>query len=145
MAVWRRKPKHRVMIPSDQGAQFTRREGQSFLRHHNLQASMSRRGNGPDSAVAESFSQLLKRCRIRRRTYPARWAARRDMFDCTKMCCNPTRKHTNNGLPPPVDVETSQQKPDKAGVWETRGASKLVFAGMPFRRHFLVAAAPPPR
>ena len=43
MAVWRRKPKNRVMIHSDQGSQFTSREWQSFLRQHNLDASRSRK------------------------------------------------------------------------------------------------------
>ncbi len=47
-AVWRRKPRTRVMIHSDQGSQFTSREWQMFLGQHNLEASMSRRGNCHD-------------------------------------------------------------------------------------------------
>lgn len=39
-AVWRRKPRTKVMIHSDQGSQFTSREWQVFLSQHNLQASM---------------------------------------------------------------------------------------------------------
>ena len=39
----------------------------SFLKHHNLVHSMSRRGNCHDNAVAESFFNLLKRERIRRK------------------------------------------------------------------------------
>jgi putative transposase len=66
-AVWRRKPTGKVMIHSDQESQFTSREWQLFLGQHNLDASMSRRGNCHDNAVAESFFQLLKRERIRRR------------------------------------------------------------------------------
>lgn len=50
-AVWRRKPKAKVMIHSDQGSQFTSREWQSFLSMHNLDASMSRRGNCHDRAI----------------------------------------------------------------------------------------------
>ena len=65
MAVWRRKPKSSVTIHSDQGSQFTSHEWQDFLAKHNLEASMSRRGNCYDNAVAESFFQLLKRERIR--------------------------------------------------------------------------------
>jgi putative transposase len=57
MAVWRRKPKTKATIHSDQGSRFTSHEWQSFLRQHNLQASMSRRGNCYDNAVAESFFQ----------------------------------------------------------------------------------------
>lgn len=81
MAVWRRKPTGRVMIHSDQGSQFTSREWQTFLRQHDLESSMSTRGNCHDNAVAESFFRLLKRERIRRRTSPTRDAARQDVFD----------------------------------------------------------------
>ena len=69
------------MIHSDQGSQFTSREWQVFRGQHNLEASMCRRGNCHDNAVAESFFQLLKRERIRRRTYLTREAARQDVFD----------------------------------------------------------------
>ncbi len=65
-AVWRRKPKNKVLIHSDQGSQFTSMDWASFLKHHNLEHSMSRRGNCHDNAVAESFFNLLKRERIRR-------------------------------------------------------------------------------
>lgn len=115
-AVWRRKPKRKVMIHSDQGSQFTSREWQSFLRQHNLEASMSRRGNCHDNAVAESFFQLVKRERIRRRAYPTREAARRDVFDYIEMFYNPKRKHTNNGMLSPVDFEDRQQNMKKASV-----------------------------
>jgi putative transposase len=76
MAVWRRKPKDKVLIHSDQGAQFTSMDWASFLKHHNLVHSMSRRGNCHDNAVAESFFNLLKRERIRRRVYRSRDEAR---------------------------------------------------------------------
>jgi putative transposase len=87
-----------------------------FLGQHNLAASMSRRGNCHDNAVAESFFQLLNRERIRRRTYLTREAARQDVFDYIEMFYNPKRKHTNNGMLAPVDFETRQQKLNKAGV-----------------------------
>jgi len=115
-AVWRRKPKQKVMIHSDQGLQFTGKEWQSFLGKHNLFASMSRRGNGHDNAVAESFFHLLKRERIRRRTYLTRDAARQDVFDYIEMFYNPTRKHTNNGMLSPVNYEIKQRKMNEAGV-----------------------------
>ncbi|MEO9574643.1 MAG: IS3 family transposase [Roseobacter sp.] len=115
-AVWRRKPRQEVMIHSDQGSQFTGREWQSFLGKHNLVASMSRRGNCHDNAVAESFFQLLKRERIRRRTYLTRDAASRDVFEYIEMFYNPTRKHTNNGMLSPVNYEIKQKKMNEAGV-----------------------------
>jgi putative transposase len=115
-AVWRRERKSRVMIHSDQGSQFTSRERQLFLSQHNLDASMSRRGNCHDNAVAESFFQLLQRERIRRRAYPTREAARQDVFEYIEMFYNPKRKHTNNGMPSPVDFENRQKKLNEAGV-----------------------------
>jgi putative transposase len=109
MAVWRRKPKNRVLIHSDQGSQFTSMDWASFLRAHNLAHSMSRRGNCHDNAVAESFFNLLKRERIRRRTYKTRAEARRDVFDYIEMFYNPTRKHARNGMLSPVDFERQQE------------------------------------
>jgi putative transposase len=67
-------------------------------------------------AVAESFFQLLKRERIRRRTYLTREAARQDVFDYIEMFYNPKRKHTNNGMLSHVDFEIRQQKLNEAGV-----------------------------
>ncbi len=43
-AVWRGKPKDRLLVHSDQGSQFTSMEWASFLKHHDLQLSMSRHG-----------------------------------------------------------------------------------------------------
>tara|TARA_R110002094_G_scaffold215113_1_gene185616 strand:- start:1494 stop:2351 length:858 start_codon:yes stop_codon:yes gene_type:complete len=108
MAVWRRKPRQRVMIHSDQGAQFTSYEWQNFLDKHNLEQSMSRKGNCHDNAVAESFFQLLKRERIRRKIYADRKAARDDIFDYIEFFYNPKRKHGKNGMLSPIDFEKQQ-------------------------------------
>ena len=77
---------------------------------------MSRRGNCHDNAVAESFFHLLKRVRIRRRTYTTRRAARQDVFDYIETLYNPKRKHTNNSMLSPIDYETVQKKMKEAGV-----------------------------
>ena len=108
MAVWRRKPKSRVLIHSDQGSQFTSMDWAAFVRAHNLEHSMSRRGNCHDNAVAESFFNLLKRERIRRRTYKTREEARQDVFDYIEMFYNPVRKHARNGMLSPVEFERQQ-------------------------------------
>jgi putative transposase len=115
MAVWRRKPTGKVLVHSDQGSQFTSLEWASFLKYHNLEHSMSRRGNCHDNAVAESFFNLLKRERIRRRTYKTRDDARSDVFDYIEFFYNPKRKHVRNGMLSPVDFER-QQKLNRQGV-----------------------------
>lgn len=109
MAVWRRKPKAKVLIHSDQGSQFTSMDWAAFLKAHDLEHSMSRRGNCHDNAVAESFFNLLKRERIRRRTYRTREEARRDVFDYIEMFYNPKRKHARNGMLSPLEFERQQK------------------------------------
>lgn len=66
---------------------------------------MSRRGNCHDNAVAESFFQLLKRERVRRKIYPDREAARRDIFDYIEMFYNPKRRHGYNNRMSPTNFE----------------------------------------
>ncbi|VDZ71540.1 transposase insF for insertion sequence IS3A/B/C/D/E/fA [Atlantibacter hermannii] len=85
MAVWRRNPEKQVLVHSDQGSQYTSHEWQSFLKSHGLEGSMSRRGNCHDNAVAESFFQLLKRERIKKKIYGTREEARSDIFDYIEM------------------------------------------------------------
>ncbi|MCA3657814.1 MAG: IS3 family transposase [Methylobacterium sp.] len=104
-AVWRRKPKGRVLVHSDQGSQFTSLEWASFLKHHDLEPSMSRRGSCHDNTVAESFFNLLKRERVRRKVYRTRDEARADVFDDIEMFYNPIRKHARNGMLSPIEFE----------------------------------------
>jgi putative transposase len=100
-AVWRRKPAPGLVIHSDQGCQYTSAAWLSFLESHDIVCSMSRRGNCHDNAVAESFFQLLKRERVKRRIYSTRDDARADVFDYIEMFYNPRRRHGyNNGLSP---------------------------------------------
>jgi putative transposase len=66
MAVWRRRPREKVLVPSDQGSQYTSHDWSAFLKAHHLEGSMSRRGNCHDNAVAESFFQLQKREWVKR-------------------------------------------------------------------------------
>jgi len=88
IAIWRRQPLAPIMAHSDQGCQFNGHERQIFLRGRNLIASMSRRGNCHDTAVAKSLFQLLKRERIRRRVYATRDDARTDVFNYIEMFYN---------------------------------------------------------
>ncbi|MCH7382266.1 IS3 family transposase [Acinetobacter dispersus] len=108
MALWRRNPKKKVLIHSDQGSQYTSHEWQAFLKHHNLESSMSRRGNC--HAVAESFFQLLKRERIKKKIYSNRSEARTDIFEYIEMFYNSKRRHGSNGQRSPLDYEKAHQK-----------------------------------
>lgn len=58
--------------------------------------------------MVESFFNLLKRERIRRRTYRSRDEARQDVFDYIEMFYHPIRKHVRNGMLSPVEFERQQ-------------------------------------
>ncbi|EDT6508514.1 IS3 family transposase [Salmonella enterica subsp. enterica] len=105
MALWRRNPQKAVLVHSDQGSQYTSYEWQSFLKSHGLEGSMSRRGNCHDNAVAESFFQLLRRERIKKKIYGTREEARSDIFDYIEMFYNSKRRHGSSDKMPPTEYE----------------------------------------
>jgi len=69
-----------------------------------------------DKDLPESFFNLLKRERVRRRTYKTREQARQDIFDYIEMFNNPKRKHVRNGMLSPVDLENRQFNVNQEGV-----------------------------
>ncbi len=66
---------------------------------------MSRRGHCHDNAVAESFSQLPKHERIKRKIYVARDACSSDVFDYIEKFYNSKRRHGTRGGLSPVVIE----------------------------------------
>jgi putative transposase len=54
---------------------------------------MSRLGNCRDNAVAESFFQLLKRKRIKKKIYRTRLEVHSGIFDYIEMFYNSKRRH----------------------------------------------------
>lgn len=104
MAVWRRNPHKQVLVHFDQGSQYTSYEWQSFLKSQGLEGSMSRPGNCHDNAVAESFFQLLKRERIKRKIYGTWEEARSDVFDDIEMFYNCRHRHDSSNQMPPAPV-----------------------------------------
>ena len=97
MAVWRGKPKRKVLIHSDQGKQYGSDDWLRLCRDHGLEPSMSRRGNGWDNAVVESFFRRLKKERIKKRIYKTRERARADVFDYIAVFYNRKRRHSPLG------------------------------------------------
>ena len=119
-----------MLIHFDQRSRFISMASASFLKARNLEHSMSRRGNGHDNAVVESFFNLLKRERIKRRTYKSLEDARQEVFDHIEMFCNPRRKPVRNGILTPAEFERQQEMKTK-GVWKTRGYSVVLDADIP--------------
>lgn len=84
--------------------QYTGHSWQDFLKAHGLVSSMSRRGSCHDNAVAESFFQLLKRERIKRRIYANGDDARSDVFNSIEMFYNTGGSTATTKGSAPVDV-----------------------------------------
>lgn len=107
MAAWRRKPTEEVVVHSDQGSQFSSHDWQDFLRAHRLMPSVSRRRNCHHNAVAQSFFQLLKRERIKRKIYTERAQARSEVFDYIELFYNPPRRRGFTNQLSPVESSGS--------------------------------------
>jgi putative transposase len=60
MAIRQRNPESGLIHHSDQGIQYRGTKYQTILKTHNMIASMSRKGNCYDNAIAESFFSNLK-------------------------------------------------------------------------------------
>lgn len=105
MAVRRRKPKGKVIVHSDQGSQYGSDDWLRFCKNHNIEPSMSRRGNCFDNAVAESFFSSLKKERIGKRIYRTREEGRSDIFDYIEVFYNRTRRHSYLGQMSPCEFE----------------------------------------
>ena len=71
---------------------------------------MSARGHCYDNAPVESFFALLKRERIRRRTYATREQAKADVFDYIEVFYNRRRRARVPGLSQPRGVRESNHE-----------------------------------
>ena len=60
MAIWQRRPAAGLIHHSDRGSQYASRIFRKLLEDYQFTGSMSRKGNGWDNAVAESFFGSLK-------------------------------------------------------------------------------------
>lgn len=71
---------------------------------------MNRYGNCHDNAVAESFFQLLKRERVKKKIYRTWEEARNDIFDYIEMLYKSKRRHGSSDQMPPTEYENQYQR-----------------------------------
>lgn len=109
MAVRERRPQGAI-IHSDQGSQYGSDDWRRFCLSHNLEPSMSRRGNCWDNAVAESFFSSLKKERIKKRIYKNRDLATNDIADYIESFYNQTRRHQHLGGGSPQEFEAAAKR-----------------------------------
>jgi putative transposase len=105
MVVWKRQPKERVLVHSDQGRKYGSADYLLFLKENNLEPSMSRRGNCHDNAVAESFFTTFKKRVTQRKIYTTREDAKTEIFNSIEIFYNPVKRHSHTGGVSPVKFE----------------------------------------
>jgi transposase InsO family protein len=105
MAVTHRKPDAGLLHHSDRGCQYTSLAYQTFLKDHEIRASMSRKGNGWDNAVMERFFGTLKRECTSRARFATHEQARTALFEYIEVYYNRVRKHSTLGYLSPVQFE----------------------------------------
>ncbi len=106
MAIAARRPPAGLLHHSDRGSQYTCAEYTAVLAAHGMLASMSRKGDCWDNAVAESFFATLERELIARRDWRTRAEARQAIFQYIEIRYNRVRRHSTLGYVSPAQYET---------------------------------------
>ena len=105
MAVRQRRVRPGLIHHSDQGAQYSALQYQRRLVEVGITASMSRKGNCYDNAVAESFFSTLKNELVHHQTYHTRDEASREIFAFIEGFYNRQRLHQSLGYLSPLAFE----------------------------------------
>lgn len=108
MALEQRRPARGLVHHTDQAPLYAAHDYRERMRRHGLVASMSRRGDCYDNAVAESFFSNLKNELVHHCDFTSRDAARAAIFDYIEIFYNRQRRHQTLGYISPVQYE--QQK-----------------------------------
>ena len=105
MAIWMRQPAPGLICHTDQGSVYGAQKYKDLLSSRGLLASMSRRGNCHDNAVAESFFSNLKNEVTHHNIYDSRAQARSAITDYIEVYYNRLRPHQTLGYRTPIETE----------------------------------------
>jgi len=108
MAIWKRKPANGLIFHSDRGSQYASDKYRQTLSSYGINASMSRKGDCWDNAVAESFFHTLKTELVHHCDYKTRDEARSSIFEYIEVFYNRQRSHSVIGYEAPLVYEAMQ-------------------------------------
>lgn len=106
MAIERRGPVPGLLHHSDRGSQYTCAAYQRVLAGHGMEASMSKKGDCWDNAVAESFFSTVEFELVAGAQWRTRDEARRAVFRYIETWYNLDRRHSTLGYRSPATYET---------------------------------------
>jgi len=105
MAIWKRKPERGLIFHSDRGSQYASDSYSKILTTHGIVASMSKKGDCWDNAVAESFFHTLKTELVHHNDFQNRAEARAAIFEYIEVFYNRQRLHSANDYEAPLTFE----------------------------------------
>ena len=105
MALGQRRPAAGLIMHTDRGSQYGADSYRQLLTQHEIQASMSRKGNCWDNAVAESFFHTLKIELIYMEDFDTHEQAQTAVFEYIEVFYNRQRCHSANGYLAPLAYE----------------------------------------
>jgi putative transposase len=111
MALAERQPPPGLIHHSDRGSQYASHDYQQMLAQHGMIASMSRRANCWDNAVAESFFATLKMELVYQTQWSTRDQARTAVFEYIELFYNRRRRHSAIGYLSPYQFELRHDQP----------------------------------
>ena len=112
MAIEQRRPAAGLLHHTDQGRQYAAQKYQDLLRRRGMLASMSRKGEALDNAVAESFFSTLKNELVHHCDFMTRDQARTEIFDYIELFYNRRRAHATLRYMSPIDYENANYVPN---------------------------------
>jgi putative transposase len=105
MALRQRRPAFGLVHHSDRGVQYASYEYTDLLKRHDVQISMSRKGNPYDNAACESFMKTLKYEEVYRSEYRDLADAYAQIGEFLERVYNRQRLHSALGYVPPAEFE----------------------------------------
>lgn len=107
MATANRRPPVNLIHHSDRGSQYTSGDYTAELKRSGITASMSRKGDCWDNAVAESFFSTLKKELVYQCVYKTRAEAKASIFEWIEVMYNRKRLHSTLGYLSPLEYESN--------------------------------------
>jgi transposase InsO family protein len=105
MALLQRKPGAGLIHHSDRGSEYASTSYQLLLHEHNIQASMSKKGDCYDNSMIESFWATLKKECSEASIFSSRKDAKRTIFEYIEIYYHRKRRHSSLGYLSPVEYE----------------------------------------